>query len=216
MNITHAIKENVKGDKLIAIFNRQKELMEKYHDIEKRSGLLQTEECPINLDDKRGQARIKDFAWRVTEEVGEALESFVYEHNELHFKEELIDGLHFLTELTILSGLNETEIIEGEEGKYLETLVNDGEDVWKYSSPTIDTLVTKFICHLGMMCNCLKNKPWKQSHMRTDKNNFYNLLKKVWKDYIVLLVYANMDAEAITEIYLKKSQVNKFRQRSNY
>lgn len=216
MNITHAIKENVKGDKLIAIFNRQKELMEKYHDIEKRSGLLQTEECPINLDDKRGQARIKDFAWRVTEEVGEALESFVYEHNELHFKEELIDGLHFLTELTILSGLNETEIIEGEEGKYLETLVNGGEEVWKYSSPTIDTLVTKFICHLGMMCNCLKNKPWKQSHMRTDKNNFYDLLKKVWKDYIVLLVYANMDAEAITEIYLKKSQVNKFRQRSNY
>lgn len=216
MNITHAIKENVKGDKLIAIFNRQKELMEKYHDIEKRSGLLQTEECPINLDDKRGQARIKDFAWRVTEEVGEALESFVYEHNELHFKEELIDGLHFLTELTILSGLNETEIIEGEEGKYLETLVNDWEEVWKYSSPTIDTLVTKFICHLGMMCNCLKNKPWKQSHMRTDKNNFYNLLKKVWKDYIALLVYANMDAEAITEIYLKKSQVNKFRQRSNY
>lgn len=216
MNITHAIKENVKGDKLIAIFNRQKELMEKYHDIEKRSGLLQTEECPINLDDKRGQARIKDFAWRVTEEVGEALESFVYEHNELHFKEELIDGLHFLTELTILSGLNETEIIEGEEGKYLETLVNDWEEVWKYSSPTIDTLVTKFICHLGMMCNCLKNKPWKQSHMRTDKNNFYDLLKKVWKDYIALLVYANMDAEAITEIYLKKSQVNKFRQRSNY
>lgn len=216
MNITHAIKENVKGDKLIAIFNRQKELMEKYHDIEKRSGLLQTEECPINLDDKRGQARIKDFAWRVTEEVGEALESFVYEHNELHFKEELIDGLHFLTELTILSGLNETEIIEGEEGKYLETLVNGGEEVWKYSSPTIDTLVTKFICHLGMMCNCLKNKPWKQSHMRTDKNNFYDLLKKVWKDYIVLLVYANMDAESITEIYLKKSQVNKFRQRSNY
>lgn len=216
MNITHAIKENVKGDKLIAIFNRQKELMEKYHDIEKRSGLLQTEECPINLDDKRGQARIKDFAWRVTEEVGEALESFVYEHNELHFKEELIDGLHFLTELTILSGLNETEIIEGEEGKYLETLVNDWEDVWKYSSPTIDTLVTKFICHLGMMCNCLKNKPWKQSHMRTDKNNFYDLLKKVWKDYIALLVYSNMDAEAITEIYLKKSQVNKFRQRSNY
>lgn len=212
MNITHAINENVKGDKLIAIFNRQKELMEKYHEIEKRSGLLQTEDCPINLDDKRGQARIKDFAWRVTEEVGEALESFMYENNDLHFKEELIDGLHFLTELTILSGLNETEIIEGEEGKYLETLVES----WKYTSPSIDTLVSEFICHLGMMCNCLKNKPWKQSHMRTDKNHFYNLLKKVWKDYVGLLVYANMSAEDITEIYLKKSQVNKFRQRSNY
>ena len=63
MNITHAVTEEVVGDRLVAIFNRQKELMSKYHDIEKRSGLLQTEDCPVNLDDKRGQARIKDFSW---------------------------------------------------------------------------------------------------------------------------------------------------------
>ena len=61
MNITHAVREEIEGDKLEAIFNRQEELMSKYHDIEKRSGLLQTEDCPVNLDDKRGQARIKDF-----------------------------------------------------------------------------------------------------------------------------------------------------------
>lgn len=216
MNITHAIKENVKGDKLIAIFNRQRELMEKYHDIEKRSGLLLTEDCPINLDDKRGQARIKDFSWRVTEEIGEALDSLYHENNELHYREELIDGLHFLTELTILSGLDESEIFPGEEGKYLEELVKFS---YYYNSKTganLQNLITEFICHLGMMCNTLKNKPWKQSHMRTDKNNFYNLLKEVWKRYVSILVYANMDAEIITEIYLKKSQVNKFRQRSNY
>ena len=61
MNITHAVEEKIEGDKLVAIFNRQKELMEKYHDIEARSGLMQTEDCPVNLNDKRGQARIKDF-----------------------------------------------------------------------------------------------------------------------------------------------------------
>ncbi len=216
MNITHAIKENVKGDKLIAIFNRQRELMDKYHDIEKRSGLLQTEDCPINLDDKRGQARIKDFSWRVTEEIGEALDSLFHEDNKLHYQEELIDGLHFLTELTILSGLDETKIYEGEEGKYLENLVHYHENWFILRETNLQNLVTEFICHLGMMCNTLKNKPWKQSHMRTDKNNFYNLLKEVWKDYIGILVYSGMDAEMITDIYLKKSQVNKFRQRSNY
>ena len=79
MNITHAVDEEIHGDKLEAIFARQKELMEKYHDIELRSGLMQTEDCPVNLDDKRGQARIKDFAWRVIEEVGEALDAYYQE-----------------------------------------------------------------------------------------------------------------------------------------
>ena len=75
MNINHATVEEFTGDKLQAIFTRQKSLMDKYHDIELRSGLLQTEDCPVNLDDKRGQARIKDFSWRVTEERGEALDA---------------------------------------------------------------------------------------------------------------------------------------------
>ena len=76
MNITHAKSEEVVGDRLVAIFTRQKELMSKYHDIEKRSGLMETEDCPVNLDDKRGQARIKNFSWRIIEEVGEALDAF--------------------------------------------------------------------------------------------------------------------------------------------
>ena len=104
MNITHATHEEVTGDKLQAIFTRQKELMEKYHHIEASSGLLQTEDCPVNLDDKRGQARLKDFSWRITEEIGEALDALYVEQDQTHYIEELIDGLHFLTELTILAG----------------------------------------------------------------------------------------------------------------
>ena len=115
MNITHAVEEEVIGDGLKAIFDRQKELMAKYHDIELRSGLMQTEDCPVKLDDKRGQARIKDFAWRVTEEVGEALDAY-YQNDMVHFAEELIDGLHFLTELTILSGLDYPIMIKDKDG----------------------------------------------------------------------------------------------------
>ena len=53
MNITHAKKETTNKESLKAIFERQRELMEKYHDIELKSGLLQTEDCPVNLDAKR-------------------------------------------------------------------------------------------------------------------------------------------------------------------
>ena len=83
MNITHAKKETTNKESLKAIFERQRELMEKYHDIELKSGLLQTEDCPVNLDDKRGQARIKDFSWRITEEIGEALDALENEEGDV-------------------------------------------------------------------------------------------------------------------------------------
>lgn len=238
MNITHAIEENVSGDMLEAIFGRQNELMIKYHDIELRSGLMQTEDCPVNLDDKRGQARIKDYSWRVTEELGEALDARMQDDLP-HFKEELIDGLHFLTELSILSGIGVDNIIkngidyweekEGNSWAYgilWDSVVSEAYDLDKlrgllhlagylYDDFDLEERISSFIMHIGMTCNCLKNKPWKQSNMITDKEAFYKSLGATWISYISILMIT-MDAEEICDTYLRKSQVNKFRQRSNY
>lgn len=217
MNINHATVEEFTGDKLQAIFTRQKSLMDKYHDIELRSGLLQTEDCPVNLDDKRGQARIKDFSWRVTEELGEALDAKATKD---HYQEELIDGLHFLTELTILAGKDYHNLLPEGTALYskdrLEDLVENAKECISQNGDNLNYWVSKFIENLGMMCNCLKNKPWKQSMMKTDRNAFYGRLAEVWVLYITLLVVSGMDADSIVTTYLKKSQVNQFRQRSNY
>lgn len=217
MNINHATMEEVTGDKLQAIFTRQKSLMDKYHDIEFKSGLMQTEDCPVNLDDKRGQARIKDFSWRVTEELGEALDAKATKD---HYQEELIDGLHFLTELTILAGKDYHNLLPEGTAMYfkdrLEDLVENAKECISQNGDNLNYWVSKFIENLGMMCNCLKNKPWKQSMMKTDRNAFYGRLTEVWVLYITLLVVSGMDADSIVTTYLKKSQVNIFRQRSNY
>lgn len=217
MNINHAVEEKVEGDLLQAIFDRQKSLMGKYHDIELKSGLLQTEDCPVNLDDKRGQARIKDFSWRVTEELGEALDARA---NSDHYQEELIDGLHFLTELTVLAGKDyDTILPEGiptYHEDHLEDLVENAKNLMDDYGGNLTYWVTKFIEQLAMMCNCLKNKPWKQSMMKTDQEAFYHRLTNVWVYYITILVASGMNAQDIANIYLKKSQVNQFRQRSNY
>lgn len=216
MNINHAVEEKVEGDLLQAIFNRQKSLMGKYHDIELKSGLLQTEDCPVNLDDKRGQARIKDFSWRVTEELGEALDA---KSNREHYQEELIDGLHFLTELTVLAGKDYDSLlppgIPVYSDDHLEDLVENAKNNLEYRKD-LDSWVSLFIEQLAMMCNCLKNKPWKQSMMKTDQEAFYSRLTNVWVSYITILVVSGMDAQEIANVYLKKSQVNQFRQRSNY
>lgn len=207
MNINNAVEEEIVGDKMDAIFARQRELMDKYHHIEKASGLLQTDECPVNLDDKRGQARIKDFSWRVVEELGEALDAWEQGYI-VHFKEELVDGLHFLTELTILTGIDP---FAGVEMDKMESLFK-GQDVLAL----LDKRVTRFIEAIGMMCNCLKNKPWKQSQMLTDREEFARRLKNVWWTYFSILCHVFRDADEVAMTYLKKSQVNKFRQRSNY
>lgn len=218
MNINHAVEEKIEGDLLKAIFDRQKSLMGKYHDIELKSGLLQTEDCPVNLDDKRGQARIKDFSWRVTEELGEALDART---NKDHYQEELIDGLHFLTELTILAGKDYNTILPINTPTYDEDHLRDlvenaNEVISRKLNDTLDFWVSRFIEQLAMMCNCLKNKPWKQSMMKTDREAFYNRLTNVWVCYITILVVSGMNAEDIANVYLKKSQVNKFRIRSAY
>jgi len=218
MNINHAVEEKVEGDLLKAIFDRQRSLMGKYHDIELKSGLLQTEDCPVNLDDKRGQARIKDFSWRVTEELGEALDART---NSDHYQEELIDGLHFLTELTILAGKNYDTIIPSGipllySEDHLEDLVENSRNLIEDRNHNLNYWVSSFIEQLAMMCNCLKNKPWKQSMMKTDREAFYHRLTNAWACYITILVVSGMDAEGIAKVYLKKSQVNMFRQRSNY
>lgn len=218
MNINHAVEERVEGDLLKAIFDRQKSLMGKYHDIELKSGLLQTEDCPVNLDDKRGQARIKDFSWRVTEELGEALDA---KANKDHYQEELIDGLHFLTELTILAGQDYNTLLPTNTPPYdedhLRDLVENAKEVIsRKANDHLDFWVSRFIEQLAMMCNCLKNKPWKQSMMKTDREAFYNRLAEAWVCYITILVVSGMGAGDIANVYLKKSQVNQFRQRSNY
>ena len=138
MNVNDVkIDNELKGDMLESIFNRQKELMDKYHIIEKENELLQTEDCPVNIDDKKGQQRLKDFAWRVTEEIGEAM-------------------------------------------------------------------------------NCLKNKPWKQTHMQTDQTHYQEELIDALHFFVELLILSGMEAKDVYRMYVKKNEVNKFRQRSKY
>lgn len=138
MNVNDVeIKEEKNIDMLQMIFSRQKHLMEKYHHIEKKNGLLQTEDCPVNIDDNKGQARLKDFSWRITEELGEAM-------------------------------------------------------------------------------NCLKNKPWKQTHMATDETHYREELIDALHFFVELFILSGMSAEDVYSMYCKKNKVNQFRQRSKY
>ena len=99
-------------DLLKMIFARQTQLMEKYHAIESKNLGYETPEGVLDLHDGKHQQRLKDFAWRITEEIGEAMNTLKNKPwkqthmitDEVHYREELVDAVHFMVELLIHSG----------------------------------------------------------------------------------------------------------------
>jgi hypothetical protein len=196
------------------IFSRQKELSEKYVPIEVNNGLRWTPDEHWDLDDSKAQAQAKDFAWRVMEEIGESMEAYeLCKHYEMigkdsseqltHASEELGDGLHFLVELCLFSGVTPHQIsqfISFEECTSSESIFKRVFEVNKW---------------MGITMNCLKNKPWKQTQYPTDKKKFNLHLLNAFKAYIILMLYFMKPLE-ILDFYFRKSKVNQFRIESNY
>ncbi len=186
---------------LEGIFNRQRELHEKYKHIEQANGigLALIHDVPFDINDARWQYVTKDYFWRVTEELAECIEANNKNH-QVHAIEEAIDALHFYTELLILHGIDEADIV-----------MIDGD------MPLIAQDVIVVIYMMGLAANCLKQKPWKNSPFFTDEKLFYDHLKSGYRFLIELIRrYFDLTMEELYIFYYKKSEVNNFRIRSNY
>jgi len=245
MNIEDVVMpQELVGDPLDLIFLRQKELMDNYEGIERSNGLLETDEVPVNIHSGKGQARLKNFAWRITEELAEAMDANT-RHSEWgwfspHAREEVADAFHFLVEMTILSGVTPEDLIDGlvvgagetpQEPLFplaparhrLGQIFRVREDrhhasIYDKASPAAPPfkILLEFIRDLGMVCHTLKQKPWKQSHMTTDVAEYRKRLVEVFGRFIDFCLSIDMDADELFDLYFRKSEVNKFRQRSQY
>lgn len=211
------------------IVRKQKWLMEKYDRIERENGVI-VPECNI-ITHRHTQIRIKDFFWRVTEELMEAKECiepglfinwekmFKDSPEIRHFFEELADALHFMVEVTIISGqeiLGAAEISEMM-GHINRTHTkknkrhNDNELIVRVNDEMMNV-----VYFLGLAANCLKNKPWKITPMATDDKQFIKYLMESWRHFFYIWADLNCTTLFMGSLYLKKSEVNVFRQRSNY
>lgn len=209
------------------IFKKQHALAEKYGPIERKNGFHEKVSLPLHLDDRFAQYLIKDYAWRFTEEITESLECLQAYHHEIwedkpevtHFQEELIDALHFLTELTGTLRIAAIDIgdhsmnPEGPSWR-LETLL--GRQAEPTTVRVIENQAFKTIMDIGIAMNLLKNKPWKVTHMATDEPRFMSQIVNTWHSFFRLLNLAQLDAKGVYNLYTRKNEVNQFRQRSKY
>jgi len=217
MNVNDTQAPEPTGDRLEMIFSKQKELAEKYKDVEARRGIglkAIAGDGPYSLDDHRFQYVMKDYAWRVIEEVAEASSA----ETEDHAKEEMADAFHFLVELCINSGIN-YETVRAHVLNHRNP--SEGEDTLAslFELNAIAGLFEStfhFVRFLGMTMNCLKNKPWKTTQMETDKRAFEESLLWTLVRFVQLCQSSGMDSSSLYDYYFRKSKVNDFRIRSQY
>lgn len=199
--------------RLTAMFEHQHNLAIRYLEIERRNGLLQTDRMPVDLHNRHGQARLKDFAWRICEEIAEASDArTLHKDIPIHCLEELADALHFMLELDLLVGLTVHALAPSLLGNCrLENLYHE---VGK-SDASFDEHAWVVVENLGRAMNCLKQKPWKNTHILTDIDKF--TVSLIDANYALFsLCFSLMTAPELYDLYIRKNKVNEFRIGSNY
>lgn len=69
---------------------------------------------------------------------------------------------------------------------------------------------------LSEATNCLKNKPWKQTQVVTDRDHFEEEVADAFHFFVEFCILAGIDEERLFDLYARKHKVNVFRQESKY
>ncbi len=223
MNVNDVKEIEDSDDYIKSIFEKQIKLMDKYHLIEHKvlgiDALNIKCENESSIDNNVIQLKIKDYLWRVVEEVSESLEAS--QDCYVHQVEELSDALHFMVEFMIFVGIEYDKLPSMDDTydfvtEQLKEYSQNDELDEQFHYIMVKSTYLEVFYRLGLIGNCLKNKPWKQSQMRTDYKKFYNCSIDAYEALINLFCLLGLTPKDIYEIYFKKSEVNKFRQRSKY
>lgn len=177
------------------VFDKQKELMAKFGEIERNNGYSYVPTGRLDIDQPQDQLKIKELVGRIYEELAEA-QNANDGYGDEPAEVEMIDALHFITELTIHLGYDWFDI-EG-------SLVEQG-----YIQFNFEMGVYFLYRQLGMFTNTLKNRPWKQSMKPTNKQEFAISLIMIWQIYFDIMGSCfDYTIDDIIEAYLAKHKVN--------
>ena len=182
------------------VFARQAVLLEKYRSIE---GIP----TDFDLHTAETQVWVKDFLWRVTEELAEAGEET---RDETLRDEEFSDALHFLVELMLLVGMGPGDLATRE----VQDVFKEAPEV--YAEVSQASMFWDVVYNLGLAGNCLKNKRWKQTQTFTDIVKFNGYLIEAFYSLMMVFHFHGLSWEQTLMMYESKSQINAFRQRSGY
>ena len=185
------------------IFNKQKELMDKYW----------TKPVWDEIDTLKGAQEIRKYSKYTCEELAEAYEA---KANRDHMEEELIDALHFLVEKLQIANLTFDKILTyswQKEENIWKNVKSCAEDRWMEE---IEFYFWKAAYWTNSPDNRLRNKEWKNEQIATNREQFYTECSKGFFAFLIALRNLGLNEDKLRDLYSRKNQVNHFRINSNY
>ena len=176
---------------LSEIFQHQTELARKFHKIELMNGYTPPT-WPVNIQTRHGQDRLRQFAWWIAEEMGEAwLEPPLSEAQQ----EEMADILHFHVELCLNIGITPSDVMTHSATVELE-------------ETSVQLQLSVVFVQLVQGINLLKAKPWKQKPVEVDRDELVFYISRSLHTLLRTFSTLGSDAHAL---YFAKKKVNEGR-----
>lgn len=201
-------------DRLAEMFQAKKEFLKTLAPIYRRNHFPDWS-IPFELNGRHDQEYFRLLAWRVNEELIEAVEVYYEcidtESYEGKFREEMVDSLHFLIELCLATGVSEGELVSGFEGHATEDYDYLGRaflHMGKCSEETIPQRVAFVGYKLGLAMHCLRQRPWRTDDRPTNRSLFVARMYGTWSTYIAACIRSHISAEALYEAFFAKSKIN--------
>ena len=198
-----------KGDKSFNdIFSKQRIVFDEYMEHEKKNV------STFDINCYEDQQLLKDFLQiRFVEELTEATCSENYDH----FEEEIIDAFNFLVEAYIIYGWDYSMLNKWDDTESNDILLTvHGKEYLVEDCNRFRSQFYYVIERVGMICNFLKNRSWKQSQYLVDLYLFEPTFKSLWICFNDLCRNLGIRKKRIYRLWSLKYQVNKFRLESGY
>lgn len=194
--------------KLAQIFAHQHELMERFHRIEAENNLLETPDVPVDLNSWPGQARLRNQAWRVVEELGEALSA--YNGLTEAYIEEVADTLHFLVEFYIVAGVKPSELASPfpTTPDLLEEVFASATRYVTPGRPVNLNVWLDFLKSFTGAVNLLKNRPWKKTFRPTEYLAFKWACRESFEMFAIACLETGISSTLLHGAYFTKAEQN--------
>lgn len=183
------------------IFQAQRELMQKIGEKEAKLGYF-CPRVPLDLAHRPDQDWFRLMTSFFIEELGESITA----RGTPSFHEELIDALHFITELAILANVSPHDITLPT-NLAENTLKLNGDWAPKVVNVLEDAMLT---------VNMLKAKPWKVEFKAPHPGKFRDSVIDTYQSFLELMRCSGINLNNLHSLYFKKNEVNHQRVKGGY
>lgn len=202
-------------DRLAHIFERQMAYLEALKPIYAENGFplhssLYT--WPLNFNGKHEQEEFRLLAWRFTEEMIEAKESYEDGIPSPGYHEEMADALHFLVELCLATGVTYSALVCGIEGPTFEP--DDDQDSLDFvfkrvkRDPMYSGVWLGPIRSLALAMMNLRQRPWRRDNREGNRPQFVLMMQATFYCFVNRCINTGITAQELYNAFFAKAKIN--------